>query len=57
MTNLPDNFSVLLLDNQGCHSSAVTTCLGNIQGIKLHVLSNILQPAARFSRFVTSFHR
>ncbi len=57
MTSSPDKFSVLLLDDQGHHSPAVVACLGNIKGVKLHVLSNIPRPAVRFSRFVATFHQ
>jgi D-aspartate ligase len=47
---------VLLLDDHGHHSLAVATCLAQIPGIELHVLSNIRWPAVRLSRFVTSFY-
>jgi predicted ATP-grasp superfamily ATP-dependent carboligase len=47
--------SVLLLDEGGHHSQKVAVCLGQIKGIKLHVLSNKRWVPVRFSRHVASF--
>jgi len=50
------NFAVLLLDEHDFFGHSVATCLGQISGIKLHVLSRSRRPTVRYSRFVTSFH-
>ncbi|MEO6035236.1 MAG: ATP-grasp domain-containing protein [Verrucomicrobiota bacterium] len=49
------SLSVLLLDEQGHHSQKVALCLGQIPGLKVHVLSDERWVPVRFSRHITSF--
>jgi len=55
MNSVPRSFSVLLLDEDGHHSQKVAVCLGQIKGLKLHVVSNRRWVPIRFSRHVASF--
>jgi predicted ATP-grasp superfamily ATP-dependent carboligase len=48
--------SVLLLDEDGHHSQKVAVCLGQVKGLKLHVVSNRRWVPIRVSRHVSSFH-
>src|SRR5258706_4458984 len=52
---IPSSLSVLLLDEDGHHSQKVAVCLGQIKGLKLHVVSNRRWVPIRFSRHVASF--
>jgi predicted ATP-grasp superfamily ATP-dependent carboligase len=45
----------LLLDEDGHHSQKVAVCLGQIPGLKLHVVSNRRWVPIRFSRYVNSY--
>ena len=51
----PRTLSVLILDCDGHHSQSVASCLGQVPGLKLHVLSNRSWVAVRFSRYATTF--
>lgn len=57
MAQTPSNFSALLLDHSGHHSTAVATCLGQVPGCRLHIVSNARWPAVRLSRFAASFRQ
>lgn len=49
------NFSVLMLDGEGDISLFVARCLGRIQGLKLHVLSQNNRVPLRYSRHRSTF--